>query len=93
LGQGRLFRIDFTEASRKSALASRQTLASARRKSSSIEHFWLCERCAATSTVELNEANEVRVAPRASLTQESVKAPVESVKVPIPKRTFATTSA
>ena len=74
LGQGKLFRIDFTEASRKRTLAGQQSTASARRRSAPIEHFWLCERCAATSTIELSEASEVCVVPRAGLTPKPIKA-------------------
>jgi hypothetical protein len=63
LGQGRLFRINFTEASRKSALAGKKAVACIRSKNHAIEHFWLCEKCAATMTVELSDACEVRLIP------------------------------
>jgi hypothetical protein len=62
LWQGRLYRIDFAEASRRSAHAGGR-VATARRKAELIEHFWLCESCAATMTVELGEDGEVRPVP------------------------------
>ena len=63
LGQGRLFRIDFTEASRKNALAGGKMVASTRSKANPIEHFWLCGSCAAIMTIELGEDGEVRPVP------------------------------
>jgi hypothetical protein len=62
-GQGRLFRIDFSEARRKSAQAGKAVVASIRSKTYPIEHFWLCEKCAATMTIEFSEAGEIRVLP------------------------------
>lgn len=63
LGQGRLFRIDFSEADRKHATATmgNEIVAYVRRKAHPMEHFWLCERCAATMTIELSSATEVRL--------------------------------
>ncbi len=60
LGQGRLFRVDFTEMGRKRALAGKQIVPFHR---SPIEHFWLCKSCAATMTIEIGEAGEVRLVP------------------------------
>lgn len=60
-GQGRLFRIDFAEACRKHALAGKEIIASVRCKVHPTEHFWLCERCAATMTVELSSSGEVHL--------------------------------
>jgi hypothetical protein len=59
LGEGRLFRIDFSEASRR-----RKALFGAPLKLETerpIEHFWLCETCAPKMTVQLSEAGEVRL--------------------------------
>jgi CelD/BcsL family acetyltransferase involved in cellulose biosynthesis len=68
MGQGRLFRMDFTEAARKSAppgrgLADQEMVAPIRGKSRPVEHFWLCENCARTMTVALSNAGEVEVVP------------------------------
>ncbi len=60
-GQGRLFRIDFGEACRKRALASKEIIASVGCKVHPMEHFWLCERCAATMTIELSNSGEVHL--------------------------------
>jgi hypothetical protein len=63
LRQGHLFRADFTEASRKSALNGDKRVASTRDKACPVEHFWLCERCAATMTVEVGEDGAVYAVP------------------------------
>jgi hypothetical protein len=68
MGQGRLFRMDFTEAARKSALpgrghADQEVVAALRCKSHPVEHFWLCENCAATMTIALSKAGEVEMIP------------------------------
>lgn len=63
LRQGRLYRVDFSEAQRKGALAGGIDPAPARSRVDSIEHFWLCEGCAATLTIEVSEGSEVRLVP------------------------------
>lgn len=63
LGRGRLFRIDFTEAGKKSALTGRKIVSSIRSKANPIEHFWLCESCATKLTIALSDAGEVRLIP------------------------------
>lgn len=63
LGQGRLYRVDFNDAGKMNAQAGRKTVASIRSKSSPIEHFWLCESCAASMTLQLTAAGEVRLVP------------------------------
>jgi len=60
-GQGRLFRIDFSEAGRRNALAGKPVVSTIRSKANPIEHFWLCEDCSTTLTIELSEAGEVRL--------------------------------
>ncbi len=62
LGQGRLFRMDFSEAKRKSPAAATSTkLTSKRSKTYPIEHFWLCEKCADVMALELGNTGEVRL--------------------------------
>jgi hypothetical protein len=61
LNQGRLFRIDFSEAARKQHSGSRQKPRAVRSKSSPLEHFWLCKECAQSMTVALDADGEVRV--------------------------------
>lgn len=73
-GQGRLFRIDFAEAGRKRALAGKETVSSIRSKACPIEHFWLCEDCAAVMTIELCESGEVRLLPNAVSARRPVAA-------------------
>jgi hypothetical protein len=63
MGQGRLFRIDFAEAGRKSALAGKEIVTSIRSKRCPIEHFWLCEQCATTMTIALSDAGEIHLVP------------------------------
>jgi hypothetical protein len=63
LGQGRLYRVDFADAGRKRSLAGKESAVSVRSKACPIEHFWLCEKCAATMTIELNDGDEVRLIP------------------------------
>jgi len=60
-GQGRLFRVDFADAGRKRALAGKETISSIRSKACPIEHFWLCEDCAAVMTIELSDGGEIRL--------------------------------
>jgi len=62
-GRGRLFRINFTEESRRFAMAGKKLVASIRSKANPIEHFWLCEKCATKMTIELSGAGEVRLVP------------------------------
>lgn len=77
-GRGRLFRIDYREAERKSVLTGKKVVVSIRSKINSIEHFWLCEKCATTMTIELSDAEEVRLVP--------LEAPVRRPKaVPAPQ--------
>lgn len=61
--RGRLFRVDFTEAGRRNAVANKKIIASIRSKANPIEHFWLCEKCAAEMTIELSDAGEARLVP------------------------------
>jgi hypothetical protein len=63
LGQGRLFRIDFVEAVKKQARAGKEAALALRSKACPIEHFWLCQDCAATLTIELSDGGEVRLVP------------------------------
>lgn len=63
LTQGRLYRIDFTDARRKRARSGKQIIPSNRSKSDRVEHFWLCDNCAASLTIELNEDGTVRLVP------------------------------
>lgn len=60
-GQGRLSRIDFTEARRKNVLASTKISRSQHSETYPVEHFWLCENCAKTMAIELSNEGEVRV--------------------------------
>jgi len=62
-GQGRLYRVDFVDAGRKRSLAGKESVASIRSKACPIEHFWLCEDCAAIMTIELSDGGEVRLVP------------------------------
>jgi hypothetical protein len=81
LCEGRLFRIDFSEASRKSALAGGGMGASTRGKAERVEHFWLCGSCAATMTVELGEDGAVRPVPF----EISARKPAAVALPPMPK--------
>jgi hypothetical protein len=63
LGRGRLFRINFSDAGRKGGPAGKQTVARIRMKTYPIEHFWLCESCSTTMTVELSDAGEICLIP------------------------------
>ena len=81
LRQGRLFRIDFSEANRKSALAAGGIVSCTRGKPYPIEHFWLCANCAATMTVALGEAGLVRLVPLAPL-ETSARRPAAAAVPP-----------
>lgn len=59
LGEGRLFRIDFSEAGRRKKALVGGALPPLDREP--IEHFWLCESCAPKMTVSLSDAGEVRL--------------------------------
>jgi hypothetical protein len=61
LDQGRLFRIDFNEAARRRAPLGAKQNPAFRSKTHPIEHFWLCQECAQTMTVALDECGEVRL--------------------------------
>ena len=63
LRQGRLFRIDFTEMDRRSARSGQQIADSQRGNARPCEHFWLCEKCAATMTIAVSGAGEVCLVP------------------------------
>lgn len=61
LGQGKLFRIDFADVRRKRSRKSKGVAAPVRSPAHPVEHFWLCESCAKSFTVELSDAGEVRL--------------------------------
>jgi hypothetical protein len=86
-GRGRLFRIDYREAERKSVLTGKKVVVSIRSKINSIEHFWLCEKCATTMTIELSDAGEVRLVPY----EDSAARPtaVSAPRVQMPRRASA----
>ncbi len=63
LRQGRLFRIDFAEMDRRSACSGQQIADSQRVNARPSEHFWLCGKCAATMTIAVSGAGEVRLVP------------------------------
>jgi hypothetical protein len=63
LRQGRLFRVDHSEASRRIALTGKKGNAPARGKTCPVEHFWLCESCAATMTIDVGKDGRVRAVP------------------------------
>jgi hypothetical protein len=73
LGRGRLFRVDFSESERKVAPASKR--APVRNKTNLIEHFWLCENCAAKMTIDFTESGEVRAVPIEKPNPLSVRQP------------------
>jgi hypothetical protein len=75
-GQGKLFRVDFADAGRKRAQAGKEMVASIRSKACPIEHFWLCEDCAAFMTIELSDGGEVRLLPNQIPNQVSARKPV-----------------
>jgi len=59
LGEGRLFRIDFSEAGRRRKALAGEPLPELDRDP--IEHFWLCAGCAPRMTIHLTDAGEVRL--------------------------------
>jgi hypothetical protein len=67
LREGRLYRIDFLEAQRRLAFASGGKAHLPRGRRECVEHFWLCERCAKTLTIEAGADGEVRVVARGAL--------------------------
>ena len=75
LRQGRLFRIDFAEAGRRGARSGQEIADSFPNKARRIEHFWLCEKCASTMTIEVNDAGEVRLVPFEILAEQPSVAP------------------
>jgi len=77
LGRGRLFRINFIEERIRSAMNGKKIVASIRSKANPIEHFWLCEKCAATLTIKLSEAGEVRLVPLGPPAQKITPAPTK----------------
>lgn len=71
LGQGRLFRVDFSEPGKKRAMAGKPVIVSKHSKTNPIEHFWLCESCATKMTVELSDSGEVRLVPHKTVARAS----------------------
>ena len=63
LDQGRLFRIDYSEALKKIAGMRPKEDRASRSKTYPIEHFWLCEKCAVVFSVELTAGGEVCLLP------------------------------
>jgi len=90
LGRGRLFRIDFEEAGRKSSFSGQKTVAPRRGNASSIEYFWLCELCEPTMTIELSDAGEVRLVqfeiPAQEDAAESAPERCKAPRQPLPDR-------
>jgi hypothetical protein len=60
MDQGRLFRIDFSDAARKNSSAVWQKKEAVRSTTYPIEHFWLCDECSQALTVVLDQG-EVRL--------------------------------
>jgi hypothetical protein len=87
-GRGRLFRIDYSEAERRSVLTGKKVVVSIRSKITPVEHFWLCEKCATTMTVELSDAGEVRLVPLEASVRGS-----KSVPAPQPNTERGTTAS
>ena len=69
MGQGRLFRVDFADLARQGLLAGKKIVTTIRSKAQPVEHFWLCEKCSTTMTIELSDAGEVRLVPLEYLAQ------------------------
>lgn len=63
LGTGRLYCVDFADVGRRNEWAGKKTVTSIRSKACPVEYFWLCERCAATMTIELSESGELQLVP------------------------------
>jgi hypothetical protein len=55
--------VDFADLGRQGLLAGKKVVTSIRSKANPIEHFWLCEKCANTMTIEVSDAGEVRLVP------------------------------
>jgi hypothetical protein len=81
-----LFGIDFTGADRRNTLAGERIVASIHSKAYPIEHFWLCETCAASMTIELSDTGEVRVVPFA--VRNSITAPAPQTEMMYAARHF-----
>lgn len=75
LRQGRLFRIDFTEAERRNALSGQEVVDFDRTMACRIEHFWLCDKCAATMTIKVGDDGEVHLVPIEGLAEQPSAAP------------------
>lgn len=62
MGQGRLFRIDFAEVGRRRTVSgTKEVIAAVPVKARPMEHFWLCESCAAAMTIEFGDSGEVHL--------------------------------
>ena len=62
LGEGRLFRIDYSESDRRrNAPAGGAPVLCAVEKRRPVEHFWLCAECASTMKVEVSEAGAIQL--------------------------------
>jgi hypothetical protein len=85
LGQGRLFRVDFAEESRKKARAGGTMPAATAGKSRPSEYFWLCESCVATMTIELGTDGHVRAVALPMPAQVPAKKPAAAVALQAPK--------
>jgi len=80
LGRGRLFRVNFTEAGRRSAMAGEKAVVSVFSKTNPVEHFWLCEKCATTMTIQFSDAGEVLLRSLDSSVQGPTAASVHNVE-------------
>lgn len=58
-------------------MAGKKIVASIRSKANPVEHFWLCEKCAGTLTIELSEAGEVQLVPLEALAPKPTDAPTK----------------
>jgi hypothetical protein len=86
LGQGHLYRIDFTEEAKRRAMEGKPVLVSTRNKVNTVEHFWLCEKCSISLTIGVSESFEVRLLP---LTHTK---PAASAVMHFPQKLAATAS-
>ena len=82
LRQGRLFRVDFNEISRRHG--DHHKPGPLHHHPFPVEHFWLCEDCAQSLSLQVNDAGEVRLVSLTTLKEVAATLapgfPVQSVR-------------
>jgi hypothetical protein len=80
LGQGRLYRIDRTKTIASALIIPEVEACAPCIKTHPLEHFWLCDKCAITLTIGLDDTGRVRLVPLKAKTEAAEARPAHRLR-------------